>query len=82
VSIHYTREELQRLVAARHGQREAQGEDAFIEFKIKATPELLEQMIGGHWVATDGTTARLVSVWVTDDGYIEPIFEKYETANK
>lgn len=70
--MRYTRQELQAITAARRSLPEGQGVGAFIEFRVKVTPELLEQMLGGTWVAADGKRARLESVEVDSDGYLVP----------
>ena len=70
--MRYTRDELQHLLAARAGQMETRGANAFIELRIKVTPELLEGMLGGQWIAADGTKARFDGVDIRD-GYAEPI---------
>lgn len=72
--MRYTRQELQAITAARHGQVEGQGVGAFIEFRVKVTPELLEQMLGGTWLWTDGKRSRLESVDIDSEGYLVPEF--------
>lgn len=72
MSAKWTRAELERLVAARHGQAEGRGEGAMLTLRIKVTPELLEAMLGGTWTSTDGSVARFDGVYIDDDGYAEP----------
>jgi hypothetical protein len=74
----WTRAELAHLVELRHraGLNEGNGVEAFIDLRLKITPELLEAMLGGTWTAPDGKTARLDGVHITDDGYAEPILTK------
>lgn len=70
--MRYDRRELQRLVSLRYGKFEGQGENAFIDLRIKVTPELLEQMIGGYWTAPDGKVSVLDAVDIDADGYAHP----------
>ena len=72
--VKYTRDELSAIIALRHGQRETVGTNAYLDLRIKATPELLEQMLGGHWVSRDGSEARFEGVYVDADGYATPLF--------
>jgi hypothetical protein len=79
MTIRYTRAELAGLVAARYGQSEGTGPDAFLDLRIKVTPELLEKMLGGYWIATDGSRAEFMGVSIDQNGYAEPIFARVET---
>jgi hypothetical protein len=72
----WTRQELAGIVAARYGQFEGQGEDAFLVLKVKITPELLQGMLGGTWVNADGTRARFDGVSIDEAGYAEPILTR------
>ena len=74
----FGREELEALVALRRAQNlpEGAGEGAFIEGRIKVTVELVEQLLGGQWIATDGSRAEFVGVSVDADGSLYPEFER------
>lgn len=50
----WTARELKRLLFARREMKEGQGDNAFIDLKVKVTPELLERLIGGVFVSNDG----------------------------
>jgi hypothetical protein len=69
----YTRSELLGIVAGRHGQPEGQGAGAFIELRMKITPELLEHMLGGYWISADGKRSRFDGVYIDPEGYAEPL---------
>lgn len=77
--MRYTRSELTHILAARHLVKEGQGDNAFLEFRIKVTPELLEKMIGGYWINANGGRVRFDGVYVGADGYVEPILVMEET---
>jgi hypothetical protein len=70
--MRYSRDELEALVAARGGLPEGSGPGAFLDFRVRATPELVAQMIGGTWVASDGKRSRLVAVSIDSDGLLYP----------
>lgn len=76
----WTRAELSALIAARHGQLETQGEGAYLDFVVRVTPELLEAMLGGHWIATDGSEARFDGVSIDSDGLASPLLTKVTRA--
>lgn len=67
VTVRFTRRELAGLLAARIGNHEGQGPGAFIELRVRVTPELLDAMLGGHWVNRDGSTARFEGVEIQGD---------------
>jgi hypothetical protein len=71
--VRYSRVELQGILAARRGHAETVGNDAWIDLRIKVTPELLEGMLGGTWVAADGSRSTFQGVHIGADGYAEPI---------
>jgi len=72
MSQRWTHHELSALIARRHGQTEGQGEGGLIEFRIKATPELLESMLGGYWTTKDGKVSRLEAIYIDDEGLLYP----------
>lgn len=74
----WTRYELSRLIAARHGQPEGVGVGAMIELRMRISPEALEAMMTSEIVRRDGTHVRLRAVAIDDAGYAEPILETVE----
>lgn len=69
----YTRRELLGIISSRHGQPEGMGAAGFLEFRVKVTPEFLEAMLGGTWIAVDGKRTTLEGVELDADGYLTPI---------
>jgi len=80
MSQRWTHDELAHVVGLRHrtGLSEGNGANAFVEFKMKITPELLDKILGGTWRNADGSTVRLDGIIVDDDGYVEPIMTRIE----
>ena len=72
--MRYTRAELLGIIAARHGQVEGMGEGAFLDFRIRATPELLESVMGGYFITADGRRTRLDAFSIDSDGLAYPEF--------
>lgn len=75
MSTRWGRPELSALVATRKRNAayvEGQGDSAFIEVRIRVTPELLEAFLGARVVQGDRETI-FDGVWLDDDGYAEPI---------
>ena len=71
----YTRSELLGLISARAGSYEGQGDNAFLNVKIKITPEMLAEIMAGHFVNAAGKRARLMSVYHEGDGFWVPVIE-------
>ena len=74
----WTRREIEHVLAARHGQGEGHGLDAYIVVKIKVTPEFLEGMLGATWTNRDGTRSEFVGVDIDGEGFAEPILHRVE----
>ena len=58
---HFTREEVDRILALRTGEAETLGENAFLEFRFRITPEVLRSVMDSVILMPNGTRARITS---------------------
>lgn len=75
--MRYTRVELGAMLDARrrNGLAESQGEGAFLEFRLRISPELLDHILGASITMADGRVGRIEAVHVNGDGYVEPVMD-------
>jgi hypothetical protein len=70
----YTRDEIQSILEARKEaqENEGAGENAWLDFKLRVTPELLGHLMSGSFVSSDGRICLLQSVEIDAEGYAHP----------
>lgn len=70
--MRFTRRELGMILATRGARAEGDGNNAFLEFRFRITPELLKEMMDGEFIFSDGRHAKLDGIFVSDDGLALP----------